>query len=270
MQREVHVFDNGVKVYDDHLIPVQRERYEKRNVHEAEEEDIFVRIIRSIPVDGCFVNIGSAIGYYPLLAKKLVPSLTVHAVEPLKLHRDFFIENVQLNGLSTEDFFLHVEGIAASRGVKKFLEADYSSFIQNDNTTQQSLKSSVKSTVKAILATLGFKKYKSTVENLARIRTITLDDLIRTIKQSVDLLQMDVQGLEADILRGGSHALTNGSISTFLIGTHGYEVHWECVNLLQSYDYQIEFEENDVKEQPDGIIVASKGTKRLDATNSLP
>jgi hypothetical protein len=32
----------GVKVYDDHLTPVQKERYKKANVHEAEEEDLFI------------------------------------------------------------------------------------------------------------------------------------------------------------------------------------------------------------------------------------
>ncbi len=60
MSRKIHIFDNGIRVYDDHLIPPQRKRYAQNNVHEVEEEEIFLRI----PVDGCFVNIGSAIGYY--------------------------------------------------------------------------------------------------------------------------------------------------------------------------------------------------------------
>ncbi len=262
MQRAIHVFDNGVQVYDDHLIPVQRDRYEKRNVHEAEEEDIFVEIIQSIPPDGCFVNIGSAIGYYPLLAKRLSPSLTIHAVEPLQMHRDFFIENIHLNGLSMADFSLHTQGIAGSRGVKKFLEADYSSVIQQLEMPQRSLKSLAKSTIKSFLGRLGVKRYQPIPDHLARIKTITLDDLIKTIRQPVNLIQMDVQGLEADILRGGLKSLTHGTIETFL-GTHGYDVHWECINLLKDHGYEIELEENEVKEQPDGIVVASKGVKRL-------
>lgn len=72
MKRVIHVFDNGVKVYDDHLLAVQRQRCRKRNIHEADEEDIFAAIVRSLPADGCLVNIGAAIGYYAILAKRLV------------------------------------------------------------------------------------------------------------------------------------------------------------------------------------------------------
>ena len=47
MPRAIHSFDNGVRVCDDHLLDEQRERYRKRNVHEAEEEDIFVDLVRA-------------------------------------------------------------------------------------------------------------------------------------------------------------------------------------------------------------------------------
>ena len=62
MTRKIHKFDNGVRVYDDHLMPAQRQRYKIRNVHEADEEDLFIKIISSLPDDGTFVNIGTAIG----------------------------------------------------------------------------------------------------------------------------------------------------------------------------------------------------------------
>ena len=108
MARQVHTFDNGVRVFDDQLVPGQRERYRIRNVHESEEEDIFVELIQAIPANGCFIDIGSAIGYYALLAKKLSPQLAIHAVEPLERHRIFFLENITLNGLSPTDFIVHV------------------------------------------------------------------------------------------------------------------------------------------------------------------
>ena len=46
MARAIHTFDNGVRVFEDQLWEGQRARYQKRNVHEAEEEDIFVDLIR--------------------------------------------------------------------------------------------------------------------------------------------------------------------------------------------------------------------------------
>ena len=114
MKRNVHVFDNGVKVYDDHLTPIQRDRYRRRNVHEAEEEDIFIEILQTIPPDGCFANIGCAIGYYPLLAKRLIPGRTIHAIEPLERHRAFFVENIALSGQKQSSFIIHTEGISSS------------------------------------------------------------------------------------------------------------------------------------------------------------
>ena len=94
MDRAIHTFDNGVRVYDDHLLDEQRERYRRHNVHEAEEENIFVNLIQRIPVDGCFVDVGAAIGYYLILARKLAPGVTIHAVEPLARHRAFLRENL--------------------------------------------------------------------------------------------------------------------------------------------------------------------------------
>src|SRR5712691_2479582 len=125
-QRAIHTFENGVRVYDDHLLAEQRARYRKRNVHEAEEEDIFVDLIRRLPADGCFVDVGAAIGYYLFLARKLSPRLTIHAVEPLERHRAFLRENAVLNGLTTEDFILHPEGLTSSEGSESFFDRGYS------------------------------------------------------------------------------------------------------------------------------------------------
>jgi FkbM family methyltransferase len=114
MPRKIHVFDNGVSVYDDHLIPAQRQRYQKRNVHEAREEDIFAELIRQLPVDGCYLNIGCAIGYYQLLAKRLAPALTIHAVEPLAQHRAFVAENIRLNGFDPTAFTIHEQAVGTT------------------------------------------------------------------------------------------------------------------------------------------------------------
>ena len=95
MERAVHTFDNGVRVYDDHLLDEQRERYRKHNVHESEEENIFVNLIQRIPANGCFLDVGAAIGYYLILARKLAPGITIHAVEPLARHRAFMRENMR-------------------------------------------------------------------------------------------------------------------------------------------------------------------------------
>ncbi len=139
MERAIHTFDNGVRVYDDHLLDEQRERYRKRNVHEAEEEDIFVDLIRRIPADGCFVDVGAAIGYYLILARKLAPSLTIHAVEPLARHRAFLGENAALNGLPSDDFIVHSEGLTSSEGSETFMDRGFGSRLPRERKGSSSL-----------------------------------------------------------------------------------------------------------------------------------
>ena len=228
--RKIHKFDNGVQVYDDHLIPKQRQRYQKRNVYEAEEEDIFVKIISSIPNQGCFVNIGSAIGYYPILAKTLSPSLSVHAVEPLEKHRNYFIENIKLNGFSVKDFYVHTEAISSvSKDNQDFVGDGYTARLKHDGNSTRNTK---------------------------KVKTKTLDDFIESISQPVDFLQMDIQGLEVDALKGGTESLKTGKIQTILIGTHGQKIHKQCIEILESYNYTIQIDNFNTVQQPDGIILA--------------
>src|SRR5947209_14559537 len=85
------------------------------------------------------------------------------------------------------------------------------------------------------------------------------------ISRPVDLIQMDVQGLEANVLQGAAGSLRAGKIKTFLIGTHGPEIHQHCIDILKKHGYVIEFEEDDPEQQPDGIILASKATRRTPA-----
>ena len=75
--KNIHVFDNGLKVYGAHLLQLQRERYLHHNIHEAEEEGIFLELIDELETGSTFVNVGAAIGYYVILAKLQRPDLRV-------------------------------------------------------------------------------------------------------------------------------------------------------------------------------------------------
>jgi FkbM family methyltransferase len=255
IERKVHRFDNGIRVYDDHLIDEQRERYAKRNVHEAEEEDIFIDLIRAIPSDGCYVDIGAAIGYYAILAKKLSPRLEVHAVEPLERHRTCLLENLELNQLAAADVRLHPEGISSSEGTATLLNRGYGSRIPR---SADDTKPSLSTRWKALLVRLGLRDPNRKAPKVFSIQTITLDKLVERIARPIDLLQMDVQGLEADVLKGGPNSLTSGAVKTLLIGTHGREIHDECSAILRQHAYSITVDNFDTTDQPDGILVASQ------------
>lgn len=265
MNRQIHLFDNGVRVFDDQLVPGQRDRYRIRNVHETDEEDIFVELIRAIPANGCFVDIGSAIGYYPLLAKNLSPGLTIHAVEPLERYRMFFLENISLNGRSPSDFIVHKEAIDSREGQQRLVDNGYGSVLYNvlaRNAAQEvSIKAEAKRAIKVFLTRTGLKKFDITPR--ITIHTTTLDRLLKIVGRTVDLLQMDVQGAEADILKASLTSIQPGNVTTFLIGTHSRSIHQECISILRRNGYEIEYEEPNPEGQPDGIVVATKGPRRL-------
>lgn len=231
-----HTFSNGIKVYDKHLIPSQRERYKRNNVHEPEEEDIFLKYIREIPEHGCFVNIGAAIGYYSLLAKRVSPTLKIHAFEPLQMHYDYFSENILLNGFQPHDFHVYREGVGAQSGQAMFLNKQYGSRIQgqHDNSHGQVPDS----------------------DDVSIIQVITLEQLVANVGGHVDLLQMDVQAFEAKILRAGTKVLKKQLIRRLLIGTHRQRIHQRCINILEKFSYKIEVDHYETVEQSDGILCA--------------
>ncbi|MGB8343067.1 MAG: FkbM family methyltransferase [Chthoniobacterales bacterium] len=256
MERAIHTFDNGVRVYEDQLLDEQRERYRKRNVHEAEEEEIFVELIRRLPADGCFVDVGAAIGYYLILARQLAPYLTIHGVEPLERHRSFLRENLLLNGLTIDDCVIHPEGLTSSAGSQTFMDRGYSSRLAAGGEKK---KVSLSARWKQFLESIGLRKPKNVV---LTIPTITLDTFVGRLGRTIDLLQMDVQGLEVEVLKGATESMRRGAVKTFLIGTHGWArgltLHEDCSELLRANGYAIEIDQPDTRDQPDGILVARK------------
>jgi len=79
---EIHTYNNGVACYRDTIYPQALARYaEYINLHEPFEETVFEHIIRNGDID-TFVDVGSAWGYYSILAKKRKPSMEVYGLDP--------------------------------------------------------------------------------------------------------------------------------------------------------------------------------------------
>lgn len=197
IDRHIHVFDNGVKVFDDHLNPPQRERYRLNNVHEVDEEPIFLEILGSLPDDGVFVGLGAAIGYYAILARRLRPTLAIHSFEPLRVHQQAMKENIGLNELELSSFPIHVEAVAEHDGHTWLMEESYSSALMKGVPFDTRLKDGVKK----LMRVFGVRSYEPT--HRVKVPTLSLDSIVERLGGRVDLLQMDVQGLELDALRGG-------------------------------------------------------------------
>ena len=71
------------------------------------------------------------------------------------------------------------------------------------------------------------------------------------------VLHSDIQGAEADMLRGAGRMLAAGDIDFLFISTHSNELHAECIRILQSHGYSI-LASADLEQtySVDGLIVA--------------
>jgi FkbM family methyltransferase len=241
---KVHTFDNGVKIYDYQILDKQRERYKKRNVHEEDEEDLFIDIIQKLPESALYVNVGSAVGYYPLLAHNLRKDIKIHCFEPLSIHNKMFKENIVLNSFNDNDFHIHNIAVSENNGKVLFRNASYGSKVLGTN------KGSILSSIKNILR--GNKN--QVVKSLTLFK---IKDIIQISK--VDFLQMDVQGHEEPILRKYFEEVSDDfSISSFLVGTHGVEIHEKCAKIFSDNGYELIINHSVSKNQPDGIIYCKK------------
>jgi FkbM family methyltransferase len=252
---EVHAFENGVKVYQHHLAKQQKSRYAEVNLHEPVEEEWFIKSLKSIQSNrGVFLDVGAAIGYYVILAKHLMPQLEIHAVEPLARHRQYLCENLRLNHIDLTEVVIHSDALSASAGTSKFMENGFGSALVHDEsfTPMQAMQSQYrrfKRVVKSMIHPAG------SMPGASLVTTTTLDSVAGAIDKPVDLVKLDVQGLELEVLKGACNAVQRALVKTWIIGTHSQPLHAACRDFLVQRGYGILFAEERPKHQPDGILV---------------
>jgi FkbM family methyltransferase len=238
MVKLVHKFDNGIKVFENQLMDIQKKRYRIHNIHEAEEEPIFLDASSTLIEGGVFVNIGAAIGYYPMLAATVRNDLKLISYEPLKKHRKYFNDNIKLNRLAKSRFKIYKEGVFKRSGSVNFKVDDYGSMIVEDMSVRPIMQ-----------------QVKDWLTN-SSIQCITLNELIEREGGDVDLVQMDIQGLEASMFESAEKYLPEHNIKKFLIGTHSLDIHHRCIDVLKKCGYQIFIDKFETSLQPDGILLA--------------
>lgn len=245
----IHTFNNGVRVFESHLLDSQKERYAKSNVHEEDEEEIFIEIIRELSPGDVFVNVGTAIGYYPILSKKIRNDIAVHCFEPLGRHLEYLRENMELNGFLIEDFSTHHLAVSHESGEVLFIDNSYGSSLV------------AKKPKFHILNFLRTFKQSLTGANVQQpvlhVKSIKLSQIFQVIQSNcIKFLQMDIQGFELPVLKkyfediGGAPS----GIQSFLVGTHSSAIHTSCLELFQQHQFDIIHDIPESLNQPDGII----------------
>jgi chemotaxis response regulator CheB len=76
-----------------------------------------------------------------------------------------------------------------------------------------------------------------------------------------DVIKIDVEGAEADVLRGTRRAMERHPV--IFLATHGEAVHRECVELLMASGYKVHALDGGSPERTDEVVAAS--TRKIEA-----
>ena len=97
---KIHTYDNGLKCFEADIFLGALRRYAiGPNIHEPVEEEVFNHILTNETIDS-FIDIGSAWGYYSLLAKRNNQEMKVMAFDPDKKMCESVLRGMELNSIS--------------------------------------------------------------------------------------------------------------------------------------------------------------------------
>jgi len=151
-----------------------------------EYTSIFEELIKNVD---CFLDIGSNIGYYSLLAAKSNPKVIVYAFEPAIGPKYYLNKNIQINNFQNN---IISESTALSNQIGEI------EFYEVENVKYKYLKYN--------LAGEGNAGTKTTSRNFVKNKVIstTLNEFIKTKGiNKIDLIKLDTEGTEIDILNSG-------------------------------------------------------------------
>ncbi len=180
------------------------------NKTEPEQTDAMVRELKKGQV---FFDIGANVGYYSILASKIVGQKgTVLAFEPVIRNLAYLQQHVILNKASN----VKILPFACSN------ENGTARFSLGPNSAMGGLISDNAQNAGDIL-----------------VPTIKLDKITEELSIAPDVMKIDVEGAESNVLRGGMELLRSKKPVIFL-STHSPQLREECLKLLADVGYESE------------------------------
>ncbi len=161
-------------------------------IHAAREQQLRYLLTEEIRAGMTILDIGSNIGYYPIMEAKLAGATGyVYAVEPSYDNYVHLLHNIRLNKLSHVMETYNI-GISNHKGHENFFLSDHSN-----------LHTFMPRSIKGDYVTRG------TGESYVDVKVTDLTSFLRD-KKPVDLIRMDVEGYEVEIFEGLEQAIISG------------------------------------------------------------
>ena len=219
--------------------------YASNLIHEKNTTDLFKKVIKEGNV---VVDLGANIGYFTLLAAKLVgPEGRVFAFEPEPKNYSYLIKNIELNNYNNIQFFQ--KAVADKNGKTRLYICDY-------DTGHH--------TINQYNGIEAYSRGRLTKEHSIEVETITLNDFFKNREETIDVIKMDVEGAEALALAGMDKILgKNKKLKMFieffplLIEKMGSSPDEFIRKLLENYGFSIYMILGDYDAKKGGIVKAN-------------
>ena len=171
-------------------------------------EEGFLQHVRSLGRTGVYVDVGAHLGTATVWFGALCPSTMVHAIEPVARYVDVLRRNVRANGLEHK-VKIHQLGVGQKAGTAT-----------NHLTGEHQV---------------GFDGIRSRDEAVDEtFPVVRLDDLVT---KPVAVLKIDVEGMEAEVLRGATRILDWSRPVVFAEAWDQRQAH-ELELLLRDFGYR--------------------------------
>jgi len=175
--------------------------------YELDKQTLFGKYVKAGDV---VFDIGAHVGFYSLLSAQLAgKDGKVFAFEPSPGNFEYLKTHSLINDFS------NIEPINAAVSFKD----GYSFFSRDKNSSQGHLSG----------------------EGDLKVKTVSLDSWV--IKERIplpDVMKIDVEGAEADVLRG-AHEILKSRHPVIFLSIHNREAHDSCIRLLNSLKYNFKY-----------------------------
>jgi FkbM family methyltransferase len=156
--------------------------------HDQEYEPEVCRFLKQVLTPGdCFIDVGAHIGYFTILASRLVESGKVYSFEPENYNHQCLLDNIKLNG------FTNVTAFQKCVGDK---EAEVELFVNLDNDGGHSLWWPGQHPANT--------RTRESERTAQRVGMVTLDSVVDFVPKAI---KIDAEGSELLVIKGAERLI---------------------------------------------------------------